>query len=195
MAYNYHNWGLAGAAQRKYGNEFYDRMLMFHEMGVLFKMLFGVVVLLTAVISIPVLLIVWICYRHQKKEIEALNEGVNARLLEYDMSSREDFARLIGELIKDCSTKGYKFTSPVKFSGDMTFHFKQSIDDIGVALIREAFGEEVKPNRAFVTNRGLTSQARKYCDAALIMVIDRDALSDLIAFQITSNKASVKRQK
>ena len=168
---------------------------MFHEMGVLFKMLFGVVVLLTAVISIPVLLIVWICYRHQKKEIEALNEGVNARLIEYDMSSSEDFARLIGELIKDCSTKGYKFTSPVKFSGDMTFHFKQSIDDIGVALIREAFGEEVKPNRAFVTNRGLTSQARKYCDAALIMVIDRDALSDLIAFQITSNKASAKRQK
>ena len=40
MAYNYHNWGLAGAAQRKYGNEFYDHMLMFHEMGILFKMLF-----------------------------------------------------------------------------------------------------------------------------------------------------------
>ncbi len=188
MSYNYHNWGIAGAAQRKYGNEFYDRMLMFREMGVLFKMLFGVVVLITAVISIPVLLIVWICYRHQKKEIEVLNEGVNSRLLEYDMSSSKDFTRLIGELIKDCSAKDYKFISPVRFSGDMTFYFKQSIDDIGIALIREAFGKEVKPNRAFVTNRGLTSQARKYCDAALIMVVDRDVLSDMIAFQITNSK-------
>lgn len=193
MAYNYHNWGLAGAAQRKYGNEFYDHMLMFHEMGILFKMLFGVVVLLTAVISIPVLLIVWICYRHQKKELQALNEGVNARLLEYDMCPKEEFTGVVGELIKDCAEKGYKFSSPAMYSGDMIFHFKQSIDDIGVALVRNAFGEEVKPNRAFVTNRGLTSQAHKYCDAALIMVIDRNALSDLIAFQITSNKASAKR--
>lgn len=195
MGYNYHNWGLAGAARRRYGNEFYDTMLMFHEMGALFKLLFGLVVLLTSVISIPVLLIVWICYRIQDKELEALNEDVNARLLEYDMSSSEDFVRLVGELIKDCSAKGYKFTSSVRFSHDVTFYFKQSIDNIGVALIRKVFGEEVTPNRAFVTNRGLTSQARKHCDAALIMVIDRDALSDLIAFQITSNKASANRRK
>lgn len=195
MGYNYHNWGLAGAAHRKYGNEFYDRMLMLREMGVLFKLLFGILILLTAVISIPVLLIVWICYRHQQKEIEALNNLVNARLIEYDMCSKEDFTKLVGELIKDCSAKGYKFTSPVKFTGDVAFHFKQSIDNIGVVLIRKAFGEEAKLNRAFVTNRGLTPQARKYCDSALIMVIDRETLSDLIAFQIIYNKAPAIGQK
>lgn len=194
MAYNYHNWGLAGAAQRRYGNEYYDLMLTFHEMGVLFKILWGVIILCTAVISIPVLLIVWICYRHQQKEIKVLDEGVNSRLLEYDMATSEEFSSKVGELIKDCSDKGYKFNSPVKSCGDTTFHFKQSIENIGVALVRDVFGDEARPDRAIVTNRELTPQARNYCDAALVMIIDRSVISDLIAFQIMSNKkASAKR--
>lgn len=129
----------------------------------------------------------------QENKDAKLHEAAENKTLEYDMAAKEDFSKLTGELLKECLDNGYKIQSPVTLNGDVRFNFFQSIDNVGVGIIRKIYGEEVKPNRGFVTNRKLTRQAQNYCNTALIAVIDRDVLIDMIMF--LKSKKKRKQQK
>lgn len=116
-------------------------------------------------------------------------EEINRRLIDLDMSSKEDFKTKIEELILDCTDKGYTFSSFFTKQGELEFefHFVQSVDNIGVAVVRKEFGNDIKENRALVVNRKLTRQAKEYCQNALVLVIDRESIADMLMFQISNN--------
>lgn len=181
MAYNYHNWGLAGAAQRKYGNRYYDAMLMWRELGFLLKLIICIFILLTAVISIPVLLIVFICWRSQDKRERKLYSSVEQGMMILDTATYEDFSKNVSELIKFCVENKYKF--PLTDAANYTFTFKQSIEKLGIKDMREIFGTEVVLHRVLVTNREVTPQGREFCNSAYITILDRNNLIEMLAFK------------
>ena len=166
-------------------------MFKFDEKGFLY-LLFICIGIVICVAFAPIVLIVWLCRVLQENNAAKLHEAAENKMLEYDMAAKEDFSKLTGELLKECLNNGYKIQSPITLEGDVRFKFYQSIDNVGIGIIRKIYGEEVKPNRGFVTNRKLTRQAQDYCNKALIAVIDRDVLIDMVMFKIKKDKKASK---
>ena len=134
MAYNYHNYGMSRAAYRRYGKDYYDTKLMFHEIGVLFWLLFMCIKIVVYVVFAPIVLIVWLCGVLQENNAAKLHEEAEKKMLEYDMAAKEDFSKLTGELLRECLDNGYKIQSPITLNGDVRFNFYQSIENVGVGI-------------------------------------------------------------
>lgn len=141
------------------------------------------VIPIVAIILIPILIIAFIIAifsskAEKKKQLQRqkLEGYVLSKMLEYDTCDKDEFAKLVGDLIQGCIEKGYGLSSKTIYS------FYPTIDTVGIGEVRKIFGKFYEPNRALVTNRKLTRQAREFCRAAYITVIDRNDLIGLLTY-------------
>lgn len=126
----------------------------------------------------------------QKQEQEYLEAKKN---LDYTMSylwtldrmSEEEFKNSTRKLIHKANSEGYKLKGYIT-SGeqDVSMMYYQSVDNVGIAPVRNIYGNKLLLNSVFVTNRYLTPKAKEFCKSGMIIVIDRDVLSDICIFMI-----------
>ncbi len=172
------------AIRSKRNNPFYA----FKEMHAMLKVFCLLILIVTAIISVLIVLIVYFCSKARDKKQQEILKQAQQEIFKCDTCSNEEFTRVLGDLIRDCLNLKYKFPFKTTDSAEYVFHFCQSIEKLGIKDMRKFFGTDVVLYRVLVTNREITPQARKFCNSAYIMVLDRNVLIDMFTYRIANIK-------
>lgn len=145
-------------------------------------------VILIAAIPVVIGTIVCLIIKSKKeKELQLLYDEAMTYINELDIMSEEDFEENAKEMIKRASSLGYEGKI---YTEGVSINCYQSIDKIGIGVVRKDCGNQITKNHLIITNRYLTPQARTFCEDAMITVINRD---DLINIYIYIKKSEQKQ--
>lgn len=136
-------------------------------------------------IAIPAAVVGIVCAivdaKKKKREQQWYNEMV-AYLTSLDMMSKEEFESNVGELINKVTSSGYNLNRYVR--NEMSVKYYQSVDNIGIGIVRRDYGNEFVRNSMIVTNRELTPKAREFCRNGMIVVVSRNVIADMYMFKL-----------
>lgn len=170
--------------------------------GTFITLLFGFICLIIFSPIFPIIIAICIIYgiisiilsvkkskieKEQKKEAEILlikNTEIRAKTDAYlerlDTMSDLEFQDSVIDLVTKATNAGYYLYG--YNDEDMTINYYQSMTNIGVALVRDFYGDKFVPNRMIITNRDLTTKAKEFCRNGRIVVVSRKTLSDMFEY-------------
>lgn len=129
-------------------------------------------------VAIPILIGGAVKTSMDKKE-QVFCSKANYYLSCLDTMSFEEFKRETTDLITKANFNNYPMEHRIEES---TVKYYQTIDNIGIAIIRKDFGNQVSQRSIVVTNRQLTPKAREFCENGFIKLVDRNVLFDMYVF-------------
>lgn len=141
------------------------------------------VILIVAIPAIVGGIVSLIIKNKKEKEEQLLYNDAITYINNLDICCEKDFEKSLNELIKRAKFFGYKIN---RCSDDIFIKCYQSIDNIGISVVRKEYGNQITQKQVIITNRYLTPKAKEFCNNAMITVIDR---SDLINIYIYIKKS------
>ena len=133
-------------------------------------------IFLIAIIPVAIIGVVAAINKHKNDIIH--NKAIEY-LLELDQLPNLEFNAKVIQVIKTAKELG----NPIIIDSENdSIKYYQSIDNIGIAVIRKDFSTQFKGDQVVITNRYLTPKAREFCANGMIKVINRDELIALLNY-------------
>lgn len=99
-----------------------------------------------------------------------------------DEMDLDSFKIEVHKLINQATALGFSFKGGVSGEKKVKVKYYHSVDNIGIAPIRNDYGAELSDDKMIITNRHLTPKAKEFCSNARIFVVDRDTIADIYIF-------------